>query len=171
MGRRQMDGALRIGELASRAGTSADTVRYYERLGLLGPSARTESGYRLYGETDLGRLQFIRRAKQLGLSLEEIRGLLGVAEKDECRPLRHQVADLLRRKIDQCEAQLAELVAFKASLEERYRLALERQDEPACGCAAFPASCACLPLRIEELASASSLAAPAASRRNGARQE
>ena len=144
------NGALRIGEVASRVGTTADTVRYYEKVGLLGPAGRSEGGYRLYGEAELGRLRFVRRAKQLGLSLEEIRGLLGLADEGECRPLRSQVADLLRSKIRECDAKLAELTAFKASLEERYQLALESQDLPACGCATFPASCPCLPIRIEE---------------------
>ncbi len=67
---------LHIGDLADKAGVSADTVRYYERLGLLGSPARTAGGYRVYTEADLGRLLFIRRAKLLGLSLDEIRGLL-----------------------------------------------------------------------------------------------
>ncbi len=145
------NGHLRIGELAVRAGTSTDTVRYYERLGLLGVPRRTASGYRLYGTADLGRLQFIRRAKRLGLSLEEIRGLLGIAQAGGCQPLRYQVAELLAHKIEACEAQLRELTAFKASLEERYRLALERLDEPACGCATFPATCGCLPVQLVEL--------------------
>jgi DNA-binding transcriptional MerR regulator len=147
----QTDGALRIGELATRAGTSADTVRYYEKLGLLGPPSRSEGGYRLYGAAELGRLQFIRRAKLLGLSLEEIRGLLGLAEEGDCHPLRGKVAALLRRKIEECEAKLTELTAFKANLQERYRLALQNRDEPACDCATFPASCACLPVQIQEV--------------------
>ena len=149
--RRRNSGALRVGEVARRAGTSADTVRYYERLGLLATPGRTENGYRLYSDSDLGRLQFIRRAKLLGLSLDEIRNLLILAETGECQPLRRQVAELLRRKIDECEAQLAELATFKASLEERYQLAIRRQDESACSCATFPASCGCLPVPIEEL--------------------
>jgi MerR family Zn(II)-responsive transcriptional regulator of zntA len=144
-------GTLRIGELAARVGATADTVRYYEKLGLLESISRSESGYRLYSQAELGRLQFIRRAKLLGLSLDEIRSLLGVAEEGKCRPLRSQVAELLRRKIEACEAKLAELNGFKASLEERYQLALENQDEPACDCATFPANCACLPVQIEEV--------------------
>ena len=144
-------GPLRIGELAARVGATADTVRYYEKLGLLGPPSRSEGGYRLYSQSELGRLQFIRRAKLLGLSLDEIRDLLGVADEGECRPLRSQVAELLRRKIEACEVKLVELNAFKASLEDRYHLALQNQDEPACDCATFPASCACLPVQIEEV--------------------
>jgi MerR family mercuric resistance operon transcriptional regulator len=159
---KRQKGLLRIGELAAGGGTSADTVRYYERVGLLGTPARTASGYRAYTQADLGRLQFIRRAKRRGLALDEIRGLLGLAEEGECHPLRRHVAELLRRKMDECDAQQAELQAFRASVEERYHLALQRQDEPACGCAAFPASCDCLPVPITELA-----APPAAVRLNG----
>ena len=147
----QADNALRIGEVATLVGTSADTVRYYERLGLLAAPDRSEGGYRLYGQAEVGRLQFIRRAKVLGLSLDEIKGLLGLAEDGECRPLRSQVAKLVRRKIEECDEKLRELAAFKAALEERYQLALQSQDEPACNCAAFPATCGCLPVHIEEV--------------------
>jgi DNA-binding transcriptional MerR regulator len=142
---------LRIGEIAQRSGTRIDTVRYYERLGLMGTPARTAGGYRVYSTVDLGRLQFIRRAKQLGFSLTEIRGLLGIAEDGHCQPLRRQVAELLRAKIEECDAKLAELQTFKQSLEERHRLTLERKDEPACGCATFPDTCGCLPIPVDEL--------------------
>ena len=145
------DNNLRIGELACRAGLSTDTVRYYERLGLLRTPHRMANGYRQYGAADLRRLQFIRRAKLLGLSLDEIRSLLHIAEEGACQPLRQQVVELLRRKIDDCAVQLAELTALKASLEERYQQAIAKQHEPACGCASFPATCACLPVPIEEL--------------------
>lgn len=148
---RQRQGPLRVGEVAARAGTTADTVRYYERLGLLRAPERSAGGYRLYGETELRRLQFVRRAKIMGLRLEEIGSLLALAEEGECRPLRSHVAELLRRKIDDCEAKLAEINAFKRSLEERYQTALKHQEQPACGCADFPEKCACLPVPIEEL--------------------
>lgn len=161
MAREPGNGMLQIGALAARTGTSPDTVRYYERLGLLESPRRSEGGYRLYGKEDIGRLQFIRRAKRLGLSLEEVRGLLGLAQRGECRPLRRQVAELVRAKLDECEAKLAELSCFKADLEARYGLALERQDDPACGCATFPASCGCLPVQIEELTHLASEADPA----------
>lgn len=150
MHKRHTDGLL-IGDLADQARTSTDTIRYYERLGLLNATARSESRYRLYSDADLGRLLFIRRAKLLGLSLNEIRGLLGLAEEGACPPLRQQVAELLRQKIDECEVKLIELVSFKASLEERYQRALEQQDESDCNCSAFPASCSCLPVQLEEL--------------------
>ncbi len=141
---------LRIGALAARAGTSADTVRYYERRGLLGPPQRTSSGYRVYQDEALRRLQFIRRAKRLGFSLDDIRGLLGLAEDGACRPLRRQVAALLRREIAICETKLTELAAFKATLETYHRLTVQGEDAPASRCASFPATCACLPIQLEE---------------------
>lgn len=65
-----------IGGLSKRAGVNRQTVRYYERRKLIAPSGRKRSGYRLYDEKALKRLLFIRRAKELGFTLEEIRGLL-----------------------------------------------------------------------------------------------
>ncbi len=142
---------VRIGAFARRVQLSADTIRYYERLGLLQPPTRAANGYRAYGEADVRRVQFIRRAKLLGLSLEEIRSLLDIAEEGACQPLRAHVAELLHRKISECEAQLLELSAFKASLEERYQQAMQRQAEPGCDCASFSESCRCLPVHIEEV--------------------
>lgn len=63
---------LTIGKVAKQAGVGIDTVRYYEREGLLPEAPRTQSGYRLYSADDVGRLRFIRRAKLLGFNLEEI---------------------------------------------------------------------------------------------------
>ena len=141
---------MRIGAFASRAQLSADTIRYYERLGLLTSPTRAANGYRTYSAADLRRGQFIRRAKLLGLSLEEVATLLGLAEEGECQQLRQQVVELLRHKIDACDAQLTEIAAFKASLEERYTLALARQSEPGGDCATFPATCRCLPIQLED---------------------
>ncbi len=153
MAQHEQDAYLRIGTLAARAGLSTDAVRYYERLGLLKPPDRTTAGYRQYTAAELRRLQFIRRAKLLGLSLDEIRGLLDLAEEGACHPLREQVTELLQRNIEACELQLAELAAFKASLEERLQQAIVYQHAPACQCASFPASCACLPVPTDEISS------------------
>ncbi len=72
---------LGIGQLAKRAGVAIDTVRYYERNDLLSPAGRLASGYRRYGEAELKRLRFIRRAKALGFTLEDIRGLLSLSDE------------------------------------------------------------------------------------------
>lgn len=71
--------SIGIGALARRAGVRIDTVRYYERSGLLSPRNRLESGYRRYGAAELARLRFIRRAQGLGFSLKEIRDLLALS--------------------------------------------------------------------------------------------
>ncbi|HXG41110.1 MAG TPA: MerR family transcriptional regulator [Dehalococcoidia bacterium] len=99
-----------IGELARRAGVSARTVRFYEALGLLPAPARSEGGYRLYGEEDLRRLQFVRRARELGLSLREIRDLLDQGCRcDDARLL-------LERRLQQVEEDLRALEALRGRL-------------------------------------------------------
>jgi MerR family copper efflux transcriptional regulator len=70
---------MRIGELAQRAGVGIDTVRYYEREGLLRPPPRAASGYRSYAAVDVQRLRFVRRAKQLGFTLPQVRELLALS--------------------------------------------------------------------------------------------
>ena len=69
---------MNIGEASKAAGVSAKMIRYYEEIGLIPPAARTESGYRAYTRTDIHRLHFIRRARDLGFSVVEIRDLLGL---------------------------------------------------------------------------------------------
>jgi Cd(II)/Pb(II)-responsive transcriptional regulator len=75
-----MGTAIRIGELAARAQSPVQTVRYYERMGLLPPPARSAGNYRLYGEPHLQRLLFIRHCRVLDLSLTEIRSLLDLRD-------------------------------------------------------------------------------------------
>jgi len=74
---------MQIGQIAKRAGVAIDTVRYYERHGLLRSPARQSSGYRLYEEQDVERLRFIRRAKSLGFTLNEIQELLALSGRRE----------------------------------------------------------------------------------------
>lgn len=71
---------MNIGQLARQAGVPIDTVRYYERQQLLPTAARSAGGYRIFGEQDLRRLRFIRRAKALGFSLDEIGELLSLSD-------------------------------------------------------------------------------------------
>lgn len=70
--------ALTIGQVARQAGVGVETVRFYERQGLLAPPERTTSGYRQYEEEAIWRLRFIRRAKELGFTLNEIKELLSM---------------------------------------------------------------------------------------------
>ena len=74
-----MAGALTIGRLAAQTGANVETIRYYERAGLIAPPARTEGNYRSYRAEDVDRLRFIRRTRDLGFSLEQIRALLSIS--------------------------------------------------------------------------------------------
>ncbi|MDB6046051.1 MAG: putative transcriptional regulator [Gammaproteobacteria bacterium] len=109
--------ALGIGELAKRAGVGIDTVRYYERSGLLAPHARLPSGYRRYRELEVAQLRFIRRAQALGFTLTEIKALLKLsAQRDVTRVKRSaqaKLADIDRRisELQRVREGLAELVA------------------------------------------------------------
>jgi MerR family copper efflux transcriptional regulator len=109
--------ALGIGELAKRAGVGIDTVRYYERSGLLAPHARLPSGYRRYRELEVARLRFIRRAQALGFTLTQIKELLKLsAQRDVTRVKRSaqaKLADIDRRisELQRVRDGLAELVA------------------------------------------------------------
>lgn len=82
---------MRIGQLARQAGVNIQTVRFYERKGLLPAPRRKPSGYRLYTDEDLHRLRFIRQAKTLGFSLDEIREILSMRERGAC-PCGHVVS-------------------------------------------------------------------------------
>jgi len=103
-----------IGKLAESAGVAIDTVRYYERNGLLQPAGRLASGYRRYGEAELRRLRFIRRAKALGFSLEDIRTLLELSAERSVAKVK-RVAQL---KLADIEARIAELERIGAGLRK-----------------------------------------------------
>jgi len=103
-----------IGKLAESAGVAIDTVRYYERNGLLNPAGRLASGYRRYGEAELKRLRFIRRAKTLGFSLEDIRALLELsAERNVAK-----VKRAAQLKLADIEARIAELERVRSGLRK-----------------------------------------------------
>ena len=104
-----------IGEAARRAGVSARMVRHYESLGLLPPVARTEAGYRLYGEKEVHTLRFIRRARDLGFSMEEIAGLLALWQ-DRSRAS-SQVKQIAQRHIDDLAERIAAMQAMQRSLQ------------------------------------------------------
>lgn len=94
---------MNIGEAAAATGVSAKMIRYYESIGLIRKSARTESGYRRYDEQDLNMLHFVRQARKLGFSLEQIRELLSLwqnrqrASKDVKTIAMHHIDELEKR--------------------------------------------------------------------------
>ncbi|HEY3868369.1 MAG TPA: MerR family transcriptional regulator [Actinocrinis sp.] len=104
-----------VAELARRAHVSADTVRYYERAGLLPCTSRSPAGYRHFSEADLDRLRFIQGAQRLGLRLREIRELLQVRDTGTC-PC-EPAETLLRRRVAEIDQELVRLTALRADLE------------------------------------------------------
>jgi MerR family copper efflux transcriptional regulator len=109
-------GSYTIGQTAERSGFSASSLRYYEGIGLLTPSGRTEAGYRLYDDRALSRLAFIARAKQLGCSLEEITDLVGIWDGEQCGPVQLRLHDLITEKLAEAQRQIEELTAFRDQL-------------------------------------------------------
>jgi DNA-binding transcriptional MerR regulator len=103
-----------ISSVADRAGVSADTLRYYERRGLLAPPERGPNGYRLYDEEVLERLAFIKNAQRVGLRLDDVKELLEVLDRGTC-PCGH-TAVLVDRRLAEVEAELSRLRAMRRQL-------------------------------------------------------
>ncbi len=106
---------LTIGKVASQANVSIETVRYYERLGLVPEPPRSESGYRLYDEESVKRLRFIKEAQELGFTLEEIRDLLSlrVDANTSCAEVRQRA----EQKVTEIAGKIRSLQAMQAALE------------------------------------------------------
>jgi len=105
---------MQIGQLARHAGVPIDTVRYYERNGILPPPERQSSGYRRYGDDDVSRLRFVRRAKGLGFTLVEIRELLALSGRrdDDMAGLKATASE----KLADVEQKLEELTRIRDGL-------------------------------------------------------
>ena len=107
---------LTIGKLARQAGLGVETLRYYERRGLIEPERRTDSGYRLYHADARQRLRFIRRAQALGFSLDEVAELLSLSDRPEKSAA--EVKQLARAKIADIETRILDLERMKSALSE-----------------------------------------------------
>lgn len=103
-----------IGALGRDAGVNLETIRYYERIGLMPEPGRSASGYRLYGEDAGRRLAFIRRGRELGFTIEEIRNLLQLAAHPDS-PC-HEADSLVREHLDLVEARIRDLQALREEL-------------------------------------------------------
>ncbi|AOU98835.1 heavy metal-responsive transcriptional regulator [Acidihalobacter yilgarnensis] len=110
-----MPDEMSIGTLAERAGLTAETLRYYERRGLIEPSRRTAANYRLYDEMAASRLRFIRRAQALGFSLGEIAQLLSLHAYPESDM--HEVKVLAQNKIREIDLKITDLQRMRHGLE------------------------------------------------------
>jgi DNA-binding transcriptional MerR regulator len=109
-----MDAALTIGRLAQRSGTNPPTIRYYEQIGLLKRADRKDGGHRVYSDADLRRLTFIRRCRDFGFPIEQVRSLVDLLENGDRSCV--EARDLARDNLDAVRAKLTELQALEASL-------------------------------------------------------
>ncbi len=115
-----------IGELAKAASVPASTVRYYEREGILKPTRRSPSNYRLYTEDDVYRLRFIRAAKSTGFTLQDVTELLRPAP---CRT----VQELIRERLERVELQMKELRHLQDVLHGSLEACREHEESGRCG--------------------------------------
>jgi len=122
---------MKIGELARLTQTQAETIRYYEREGLLPQTARTEGNYRIYGTAHVERLSFIRHCRSLDMTLDEIRLLLRFkdAPGENCG----QVNQLLDEHIGHVAQRIRELRQLERHLQDLRQLCREAQDAAQCG--------------------------------------
>lgn len=112
----QRAGGLSRGELARRTGVNSETIRYFERTGILPPPPRTEGGHRVYDETHVRTLGFVRRARSLGFTPEEVRAIvdLGGPGKASCA----EVRDIAAHHLEQVRCKIADLVEIERLLAE-----------------------------------------------------
>lgn len=106
---------MNIGDAAGASGVSAKMIRYYETVGLIRPAHRSENNYRVYGDDDVHTLRFIKRARNLGFSLEETATLLGLW-RDKTRESR-EVKRVAQTHIDALESRIAELLDMVGTLK------------------------------------------------------
>ena len=97
---------LTVKEVAESVGLPSRTIRYYDRIGLVSADERTAAGYRLYSPEEEGKLRFIRRAKALGFSLDDIRGLMEAAERGCCDQVVPEVERLLEKKVEEIDTKI-----------------------------------------------------------------
>lgn len=132
-------GTYTIGEVAERTGFRASALRYYEGIGLVAPSTRTAAGYRVYDDRALARLSFIRRAKQLGCTLDEITDMVAIWDGDRCGPVQQRFHHLITDKITDVGRQIDELTVLAADLRAAAAQLADPPVDGPCG-----SGCACL---------------------------
>ena len=138
---------MHIGKVAEQTGLSVDAIRFYERSGLLHEPDRSEGGYRLFKDTDVQALRFVRRAQELGLSLSEIKELILIRQKHDhaCTHVR----DLLAAKLKQVGVKISELKMLEAELGSSLR-ACNRDLRRAKRSSSHEESCPLLAKLVEE---------------------
>ncbi|EKO5124708.1 Zn(2+)-responsive transcriptional regulator [Vibrio fluvialis] len=129
---------FQIGELAKRCGVSTDTLRFYEKNALISPAGRSDSGYRLYDEENQKQVSFILKAKDLGLSLEEIKELLEIrleATEHSCA----EVKSITSAKLALIDEKIAELTRIRSALKKINDACCGHRDDDASHCSILAA--------------------------------
>ena len=143
MGEARADKELfKVGEVALLTGLSVKTLHHYDEQELAVPAGRTEAGHRLYGEEEVARLKFIKRAKLLGLDLEEIKELVSLAAECNEGEVVPTLKNILEAQLRKTERGMKELATFRESLLYYKRRLFE--DDPKQACKAQTSFCGCL---------------------------
>jgi DNA-binding transcriptional MerR regulator len=148
-----MKAGLTIGELARELQLNPKTIRYYEQVGLLPRPRRSESGYRLYSREEMERLQLVKRAKLLGLTLAEIKELVEYAIDGRCGAVQDQLFSLLKAKLGEIDQKIQELIIFREDLQ-RYLLDLSNRTGSMAKkevISAVPTPCHCIDGEVDSL--------------------
>ena len=109
---------ITIGDLAEKTGVQPRTIRFYEGKGLMPSPRRSESGYRLYSDQEVRRLQLIRVARSLGLSIRDVRELMATAQHERCGTFQGQAARLIVGKLGEVEETIQQMTALKEELQK-----------------------------------------------------
>ena len=106
--------AFTIGDMGKATGTKIETIRYYERIGILPKPARSTNNYRDYGQAELGRLSFVRRARDLGFSLDQVRALLRLSDNRSCDCA--GIDRIAQEHLQEVDRKIADLSALRREL-------------------------------------------------------
>jgi DNA-binding transcriptional MerR regulator len=131
--------AYRISQAANRSGLTMSALRFYEDQGVLPPAQRSPSGYREYAETDLDRLRFLARARNLGLALDEVRDLLAVWDGGSCATAQARLSGLVTAKIADLDRRMSDLDRLKGDLAQAQAALTGATTSGGCG-----PDCACM---------------------------
>lgn len=107
---------LKISELSAQSGLSAHTLRFYEKNGLISASSRSEAGYRFYNEADVRRVEFVKTARNIGFSLEDIAQLLSIRVDKQSHSCQ-EVTDLTQNKLNEVNEKIDELQSMQQTLQ------------------------------------------------------
>lgn len=110
--------ARTIGTLADQAGVDVETIRYYQRIDLIDKPPEPASGWRTYPDEALRRVKFIKRAQQLGFSLDEIRELLALESREDDEPVCRQTEQIVRQKLREIRAKIRDLEQIESALSD-----------------------------------------------------